>query len=264
MFLANNMILGVPKDEKKQSKQFWDKYANKSKTDKKGAHSDKNLVALEDEFVYSVLKKLKPKSLLDIGCGNGQRTVRFSKFVKGKTLGIDFSENMIKQCKPVKEKVSFECVNASEITGKFDVIVSCRCMINILSKNKQLQQFKIIHDRLNKNGSLIIVEGSKQGYSRMNALRKKFKLDHIKVVWHNLALDEDFLFPKISKIFKTKQINRLGMYYFLTRVINPCTIYPQKPDPESKLNNVSLKAEQLFDNVLDQYGAHLLVHFQKI
>jgi ubiquinone/menaquinone biosynthesis C-methylase UbiE len=42
--------------------------------------------------------------LLDIGCGNGTRTIRFSKYVKEKTLGLDYSQIMIKHARKTLEK----------------------------------------------------------------------------------------------------------------------------------------------------------------
>ena len=80
-----------------QNKKHWNQYAKQHKFDPSGASYDSNLVELENYFIISKLKKIKPKSLLDIGCGNGQRTKLFSRYVKEKTLGIDYAENMIKQ-----------------------------------------------------------------------------------------------------------------------------------------------------------------------
>ena len=78
-----------------QNKAFWDEYAKNSKQNPFGAHTDKHVVNLENDFIISQLKIKSFKSMLDVGCGNCQRTLFFSKFVKGNTLGIDYSEKMI-------------------------------------------------------------------------------------------------------------------------------------------------------------------------
>jgi len=78
----------------KKNQDFWDKYSKKAKNRKFGAHSDSYIVDLENEFIVKQLKKIKASSLLDIGCGNSQRTLLFQKHISEKTVGIDYSKQM--------------------------------------------------------------------------------------------------------------------------------------------------------------------------
>ena len=64
---------------KTENKEHWNKFAKNNPNSFFGASYDKNLVELENYFIINVLKKIKPKSLLDIGCGIGYRTKLFSK-----------------------------------------------------------------------------------------------------------------------------------------------------------------------------------------
>ena len=231
---------------------FWNEYAKKIKDSPRGAHSDKYLVELEDKFIESILKIKKPITLLDIGCGNGQRTIRFSKFVKGKTVGVDYSENMIKECKTyllkqkknIQNKISFSLLDAKMVDelDSFDIIISCRCLVNQTSSKKQVELIKIIHSKLKKNGSFIIAEGSEEGLRKLNSLRKIFGLKKIRAPWHNLPINEKYVLPKILKLFKIKQISRLGMFFFLSRVIHPSIVYPNEPDSNSIINQIYLKS----------------------
>ena len=87
----------MPKFTPEQNRKFWDEYAFKSKNCFFGAHSDKHIVELENRFIISELKSRKTSNLLDIGCGNGQRTLLFSKYADNHTIGIDYSEKMIQE-----------------------------------------------------------------------------------------------------------------------------------------------------------------------
>lgn len=252
-----------------QNKEHWNQYAKQNKNKPSGASYDTNLVDLENFYIFSKLKKIRPTSLLDIGCGNGQRTKLFSKYVKGKTLGVDYSENMINQAKSLEnKKLSFEIgdiVNHSELE-KYDVIISCRCFINQNSSKNQLKLFNILHSHLKKNGHLIVAEASVQGLKRLNSLRKSFNLEPIEEHWFNLHINEKVIFPKIKNIFEINDLKRLGLFYYLARVIHPASVFPKEAKKVSKMNTVAMISQKKFfddDKFFDQFGRHLLIDFKK-
>jgi len=269
------------KFKSEENKEYWNKYALKSKDNPFGAHSDKNIVALENDYIFEKLKISKPDSLLDIGCGNGQRTLLFSKFVKNKTLGIDYSEQMIfeanllltKQSKKIKENLSFKIsdVNKLDEKMKFDTIVSCRVFINQPDSTHQINLFKKLYDILNPGGSLILAEESSEGINRLSQLRRTFELDDIKIQWHNFPIEENVVLPEISKLFKIKSLERLGVYYLITRLIHPLLVLPNSPDPNSKINQIGFQIQKLLqkeiseeNNPIENFGAVFLAHFVKI
>ena len=66
-------------------------------------------------------------------------------------------------------------------------------------------------------------------------------------------------------------MNRLGTYYYISRVIHPSLVHPKNPKPGSKINELALKAEIVSqkefiknENLFEQFGLHLLIHFKKI
>tara|TARA_Y100000310_G_scaffold74773_1_gene71021 strand:+ start:517 stop:735 length:219 start_codon:yes stop_codon:yes gene_type:complete len=68
--------------------------------------------------------------------------------------------------------------------------------------------------------------------------------------------------------FKIVNVKRGGMFYFLSRVFYPSTIFPKEPEPESKINELALKSEILMnesfsENSFDYFGGHLLMHLVK-
>lgn len=256
------------------NQQFWNKQSKLFKTSKFGAHSDPNIVRLENEFIINEIKGKKPNSLLDLGCGNGRRTLIFSEFVRERVLGIDYSNEMIKNAnnfiknKKIKSKVKFDQVDVNRINidEKFDVIIACRCFINLNSVQKQIKLFKNLKNNLKKGGSLIIAEGSKEGYFNLNFHRRQLGLSPINISKFNLPINESRVLNAIKNDYQIKKIERLGSYYFLTRTVYPYFIKPINPNPKSKFNKMMLEINQkLFENSneLDKFGAHLLVHFIK-
>ena len=266
-----------------QNKEFWDEYARNSKHNPFGAHTDKHVVNLENDFIISVLKTKNFNSLLDIGCGNGQRTILFSKYIKGNTLGIDYSQEMIdyaniilsKQTKAIKNKVSFESrdIQTFDNNTKYDVIISCRCFVNQVSYSDQTKLFKKLYEKLNPKGSLIIAEISEEGNRRLIDMRKKHGLKPTKPrnpKTPNLYLSETKVFPKIINLFKILKIRRGGVFYYISRIIHPVLILPEEPRSDAKINDVALQSEFILQkeipqeqNIFENYGEHLLVHFIK-
>jgi len=262
-----------------QNRKFWNEYASKSKNSYFGAHSDKHIVELENRFIISELKSRKTANLLDIGCGNGQRTLLFSKYVDNHTVGIDYSEKMIQEAKTLLSKndkatnnLSFEVCDIHDFSKKmsFDVIISCRCFINQPSHKEQIKLFELLHEKLLPGGSLIIAEVSVEGIKNLNSLRRKFGLNPINIRWNNLQINENIVFSKIKDLYRIKKINRLGMFYYISRVLHPTLVYPDEPQPNTKLNELAMKTEILFQNEstktknsFEKIGAHLLVHFKK-
>ena len=95
-------------------KSYWDNFYKK------------NHIIKESNFANFVLKKIKKKTLVDIGCGNGRDTFFFLK--KGiKALGIDFSKTAIKK-------------NNSFISDKF-------ILANICKDNIKIKKFDYIYAR---------------------------------------------------------------------------------------------------------------------
>ena len=259
----------MPKFTTTENKRHWNEYAKKHKNALEGASYDANLVELENLFIISELKKIKPKNLLDAGCGNGQRTKIFSKYVRGKTLGIDYSEIMIKQAKKLeKNNLKFELADLINYhtNSKYDVIISCRSIINQTSTVNQIRLLKLLHGILKPKGHLIIAEASVEGLKNLNQLRKNFRLGPIEEHWFNLHMKENIIFPKIKSLFQIKKIRRLGLFYYIARVLHPAIVYPKEAKRTSIFNDVAKKSQSIFldsDSTFEKFGRHLLIHFQK-
>lgn len=254
-------------------KKFWDAEAIRYGDDKIGAHSDPHIVELENWFVIErCLRKFKPATLLDIGSGNGQRTKLFSEYVTGDVVGTDYSSNMIGLAKKLEnKKLHFKVADildkesVKNLSGPFDCIVSCRCLINLATTDNQLMAIDHIFELLNEGGTFVFCEGSRQGTESLNTLRKLLNLEPIKTIPQNLDLDE----PVILNHLERKRLlildrSRLGLYYMLTRVYYPGAILPEQPNPRSQFNSVAARlAMKIEGDAFSDAGRHLCVVCRK-
>jgi len=118
------------------------------------------------------IAKIKNKTILEIGCGNGRLTRILAKYAK-KIIGIDNDPRMIKHAKSItkRKNVSFKLMNALNLRFKprsFDVIIFTWCLVCL--PNKEILALKEAKKALKKDGFLILVEpGPKSDYGKIVA-----------------------------------------------------------------------------------------------
>lgn len=92
------------------------------------------------------------KTLLDIGCGRGgfmQRMQSDGVVCKG----IDLSAVMVEECRAVG--LDAECVDVSQIGGKYDAVVAIFDVLNFLNEEELLLFLDAVAQRLNDDGVFI-------------------------------------------------------------------------------------------------------------
>lgn len=108
----------------------------------------------EVDFLDQILKTHNIKSILDVGCGTGSRSILLNS-KNYDVVGIDKSYEMIKIAKS-KSRVDFRYLDVLnfETTEKFDC---CLILFNVLGYINNIPKlFKIIHGILKKEGILIL------------------------------------------------------------------------------------------------------------
>jgi len=106
-------------------------------------------------IIESILDK-KPKTVLDIGCGEGWLARELNK--SGiRTLGIDVAPELIeaanKEGGGLFKLLSYEDLAQGSVKEKFDVIV---CNFSLLGDKSVINIFKTIPSLLNDNGHFIV------------------------------------------------------------------------------------------------------------
>jgi len=251
------------------NKPYWDKAAKGGDSDRFGSHSDPNITELENWFILSRAMKTRPQYLLDVGCGKGERTRYLSKNVSKLTLGLDYSEGMIALAKKYEnERLKFQVANIleePEVGFRPDLIVSCRCLINLQSEGNILKTLRFLSGLLSSGGELAILEASEQGHRKLNALRGVLGLDAIETAWYNINLDEKKVESQLERLhLRIVEKSRFGLYYLLTRAFYPASIRPRKPDPTSVINTVAKDLQiQEGSGTLEDFGRHYCAVFRK-
>ncbi len=241
-FMKKTTTKGSLADTEKKVKEFWETQAKENKTTEFATNPDGNYRELEISRIGDDLKD--KTTVLDVGCGNGYSTLIFAKrFPNMKIVGVDYSPEMIafanealeKEPK-LKKRVRFAVADVlalskdKELVGKFDFVVSERCVINLLTWAKQKASILEMKKTLKKNGVILLCENTHDGLDRLNSLRKSLGLFAITVRWHNRYLLEKELLPFIKRTFKVRAIKNIGsLYYIISRVV-----YAKLADLEGK------------------------------
>lgn len=127
-----------------------------------------HLLGIEEatEALYNLyrseLDEYNIKTLLDVGCGRGgfmQRMI--SDGVKCR--GIDLSSIMVQECK--EQGLDAQCIDISEVDGKYDAIVSIFDVLNFLNKDELIIFLDSITNKLNDNGVFIADINTIYGFS---------------------------------------------------------------------------------------------------
>ncbi len=190
--------------------------------------------------------------LLDVGCGPGVALERYVAERRIIAFGIDYAENMVsfahKRTAEVapNAKIDFRCASVEELPfdgEKFDVVTSHRCLMALLDWGRQQKALLEIHRVLKPGGIYVMMEGTFDGLDRLNFYRRKFNLTEIEAGGQDrlftLKFHEKPLAEFCAPHFELLRTQRFGMYYFLTRIVQPLLVAPEKPRYDHPLNEVA-------------------------
>lgn len=232
---------------------------------------DPNLRQLEIETVASLLSP--EDCVLDIGCGDGQGTVAYARMVRS-ILGIDHSARMVSEAE--QRRRDADAPNARFIRGdlfnlsalcdgeQFDRVITERCLINLPGWEEQQEAIRVLARVLKPNGAYLMCETTLEGAEKLNALRARVGLEGIPIPWHNKPFAEDRLFPFLEKRFHLRDRIDFGLYYFLSRVINPLLGTPDNPIYDVRIDEVARRISSLISMTeLRGVGPITVLHLKK-
>lgn len=236
----------VQKTDVNKVAAVWDEFAKKYELDRRTSTPDAYLVDLE---IKTLLKHIKNGGkLLDIGCANGYTSVSLARKRNIEAIGIDISSEMIKYANQLlkrdKEKLKgtaeFRVGNILDASfikslgwGNFDIALTKRVLINILTWDEQKDAITKIWRLLKPQGKYVMIEATVQGYEKMNRLRERFNLPKTLIRWHNNYLDEQKLIPFLKEKFDDIRVRDFSSTYYIgSRVIQPLVLKPFGKEPK--------------------------------
>lgn len=131
-------------------------------------------------------------SCIDLGCGDGKLTQKLENMGL-KTIGIDESEDQIKQARKLHPNLTFKQDNA--VTFKMnpvDVIFSS-AVFHWISQDKQQEMIQNIYNNLKEDGQFIFELGGSDN------TRQIHEALHISFKKYNLTYENPFYFPRVSE-----------------------------------------------------------------
>lgn len=205
-------------------KDHWDARAEQFKEQAAATLEDEYLRELEVRAMVNLIRSRRATSVLDVGCGNGYSTHAFARQMPAvRFVGIDYSAGMIEHAK------SRELPNCRFAVGDildpaslpretFDVVLTQRCVQNILDRDQQMAAIRNLLGRVAPGGVLAFMECSSPGVDQFNrvsqAMSRRRPLKKPPV--HNLWFDDDDLVRE----FGAEVVGFCGTY-MLCKAISP-------------------------------------------
>jgi len=204
------------------------------------------------EIVYGLEFIRDGDVILDVGCGPGVALQHYASRRNVTAHGIDYSENMVAFARKHLAKhalaadIDIACASVDDLPfedDRFDVVTSHRCLMALLDWERQKAALLEIHRVLKPGGTFVMVEGTFDGLERLNFFRRKFGLSEIEADGKNrlltLKFDEQQLAEYCAPYFELVRTQRFGMYYFLTRIVQPLLVAPDNPSYDHPLNEIA-------------------------
>ena len=230
-------------------KNTWDEYYTEENDT---ALKDKSLFKLEideiERHCRSYLEKVNnPVSILELGSGTGFLIETLSRKFQNYELnftGVDFSEKGIERAKLrnvedatfIKDDFNKFLINSDDI---FDIIITQRSMMALMSKEDQDELILNIYGKMNKCGIGLFSECLDDSLDYINDLRANLDVEPLEKVWHSRYLN----LGQFNTIFSSVDVHDFAsMYYLITRVIYP---HFESPVHNSKIAEFAAELPQL-------------------
>lgn len=201
-------------------------------------------------------------TVLDVGCGPGVALRRYASERRITAHGIDYAENMVAMAREKLAEhqpdlaVDFRQASVLELPfddASIDVVTSHRCLMALLDWGRQQEALREIHRVLKPGGTLALMEGTLEGLERLNRRRTDFGLDPIAADGRDrlctLKFVEKDLLAFVDPLYELVETQRFGMYYFLTRVVQPLLVAPDPPRYDHPLNELAKRIARVMPDL---------------
>ena len=115
------------------------------------------------KLFFEIVSEIKPKKLLDLGCGQGDFMLSLPKKIEIK--GIDLSAEQVQVCK--EKGLNAQLIDIEDLHEKFDTITATFDVLNYVPKTNLSTFIKHIYDSLEKGGYLVFDVNSKFAFEEI-------------------------------------------------------------------------------------------------
>ncbi len=184
--------------------------------------------------------------LLDVGCGDGESTFHFAKYVSN-VVGVDFIDKYVQRAQAMcrergVQNAGFEVGNVLDLSdirakhGLFDCVTSIRCLINLDSWDNQAKALQEVAKNLRPGGLFLASEGWEDGFEGLDLRRGRAGLPPISRAHYNLMIPRFKFEEEVGKYFDILSYMNLGFYIYMSRVFQPVYVRPQEPNHLHDIN----------------------------
>lgn len=244
------------RDSKTSTDLFWEKRARELPDSRKINIDDLAQRQIENDFITAHLSK--GNDVLEVGCGNGFLTTVLRQHVRH-VDGFDFSEGMIAHAKEFAGENNNRFFHGSvldpkAVTKQYDVVVCVRVLINLKDLDEQRAAVQNLKSWVKPGGKLILVEGYKDGFEALSALRTESGLPPVEpaaINFYSYFADLDPVGKDWTLVAKWNS----GLFDVLTRVTYPLLVGPENATGPGDFHDKVLPLARAFKGQeLERFG----------
>lgn len=215
---------------KSSTDQFWNERAAQLPDQAKVNIADTVQRDYELQFIFDQLRPTM--RMIEIGCGNGYVTQQLRERV-AHVDAFDYAENMVERARQSYGETNNRFFHDSVLDpkntqGPYDAALCVRVLINLRDVNEQIAAVRNMAGLLKQGGRLILIEGYKDGFDEINALRTAVGIAPANPAAINFYSSLSELMPTILESFSIEATFNTGLFDFLTRVVYPSLVGADK------------------------------------
>ena len=245
---------------KSTTDQFWDQRAA-LETDPAQVNIGDSVQ--RDHELQFVFQHLSPDvRMVEIGCGNGYVSQQLRDRV-AHLDAFDYAEAMVARARELYGETNNRFFTDSVLDpihtrSDYDVALCVRVLINLRDLEEQRVAIANMRGMLRPGGRLILIEGFRDGFDAINALRTAVGLIEAKPASINFYSYLGDLLPTVHEYFTVESAWHSGLFDFLTRIVYPQLVGPENATGPGEFHR---KIEPLVRaNTLPDLGKFARVH----